>query len=157
MPVWGYRNGSEHSRVLWHICVENGIAFRIYVDLRRKRVAGISPQDDSLDGREGGRPKPKIDFTVVVPPRPSAGTQATARGRATKLADGLEPSSTRALGYADIIAAPLPLLQCVHRRMSGTACRYMNCFGPIQSAHAARPPCYRFGRNANSEIDDEDL
>ena len=70
VPVWGYRNGSEYLQGVWHIRVENGIAFRIYVDLRRKRVVGISPEDDSLDGREGGRPNPKLDFTVVVPPRP---------------------------------------------------------------------------------------
>ena len=49
------------------------IGFRVYVDLNRKRVVGISPEDDSLDGREGGRPPPAIDYTVVQPLRPAGG------------------------------------------------------------------------------------
>jgi hypothetical protein len=73
VPLHGYRNGSAYLEGVWHIRVENAIAFRIYVDLRRKRVVGISPEDDLLDGREGGRPRPKIDYTVVAPPRPAGG------------------------------------------------------------------------------------
>ena len=73
VPAWGYRNGSAYLEGVWHIRVENGVGFRIYVDLRRKRVVGISPEDDGLDGREGGRPKPKLDFTLVAPLRPAGG------------------------------------------------------------------------------------
>ena len=38
--------------------------------LKRGRVVGISPHDDTLDGREGGRPAMKIDYTLVQPLRP---------------------------------------------------------------------------------------
>jgi hypothetical protein len=71
VPVHGYRNGSAYLEGVWHIRVENGIAFRIYVDLNRKRVVGISPESDTLDGREGGRPAPRFDFTLVAPLRPT--------------------------------------------------------------------------------------
>ena len=70
-PLHGYRNGSAYLEGVWHLRVENAIGFRIYVDLRRKRVVGIAPDDDLLDGREGGRPPPKTDFTIVQPLRPS--------------------------------------------------------------------------------------
>jgi hypothetical protein len=73
VPVRGYRNGSAYLEGVWHIRVENGILFRVYVDLNRKRVVGISPENDSLDGREGGRPEPKLDFTLVAPLRPAGG------------------------------------------------------------------------------------
>jgi hypothetical protein len=73
VPVRGYRNGSAYLEGVWRIRVENGIAFRVYVDLNREWVVGISPEDDSLDGREGGRPKPKLDYTLVAPLRPAGG------------------------------------------------------------------------------------
>jgi hypothetical protein len=73
VPLHGYRNGSAYLEGVWHLRVENAIGFHIYVDLRRKRVVGIAPDDDLLDGREGGRPPPKTDFTIVQPPRPSGG------------------------------------------------------------------------------------
>jgi hypothetical protein len=73
VPLHGYRNGSAYLEGVWHLRAENAIGFRIYVDLRRKRVVGIAPDDDLLDGREGGRPAPKTDFTIVQPLRPAGG------------------------------------------------------------------------------------
>jgi hypothetical protein len=66
----GYRNGSEYLEGIWHLRIQHAIGFRIYVDLKRGRVVGISPHDDTLDGREGGRPAMKIDYTLVQPLRP---------------------------------------------------------------------------------------
>jgi hypothetical protein len=70
VPLHGYRNGSAYLEGVWHLRVENAIGFRIYVDLRRKRVVGISPDSVLLDDREGGRPAQKVDYAIVQPPRP---------------------------------------------------------------------------------------
>jgi hypothetical protein len=73
VPAHGYRNGSAYLEGIWHLRLRNVIGFMVHVDLNRKRVVGISPEDDSLDGREGGRPPPAVDFTVVQPLRPAGG------------------------------------------------------------------------------------
>ena len=70
VPLHGYRNGAAYLEGVWHIRAQNAIGFMIYVDLGRNRVVGISPDNDSLDGREGGRPAPTFDFTIVQPLRP---------------------------------------------------------------------------------------
>jgi hypothetical protein len=70
VPVRGYRNGSAYLEGVWHLRVQNAIAFKVYVDLGRKRVVGISPDSDSLDEREGGRPPMTVDYTIVAPLRP---------------------------------------------------------------------------------------
>ena len=54
VPLHGYRNGSAYLEGVWHIRVQNAIAFRVYVDLGRKRVVGISPDSDT-PGRTRGR------------------------------------------------------------------------------------------------------
>ena len=70
VPLHGYRNGSAYLEGVWHIRAQNAVGFRVYVDLRRQRVVGISPDYDTLDVREGGRPAPTVDYTIVQPPRP---------------------------------------------------------------------------------------
>ena len=70
VPLHGYRNGSRYLEGVWHLRIENAIGFRIYVDLGRRRVVGISPDSDSLDGSEGDRPPPKMTYSIVQPPRP---------------------------------------------------------------------------------------
>jgi hypothetical protein len=47
--------------------------WRIYLDLNRRKVVGIFPEDDTLDGREGGRPEPTFDFRPLGPLRPAGG------------------------------------------------------------------------------------
>jgi hypothetical protein len=72
-PVHGDSKKTAYTEGMAHLRVEHGVFFRIYVDLNRNKVVGIYPEDDGLDGRDGGRPKPNFDIKLIGELRPAGG------------------------------------------------------------------------------------
>jgi hypothetical protein len=73
VPVHGDSKKTAYTEGVAHLRVEHGVFFRIYVDLNRDKVVGIYPEDDGLDGRDGGRPKPNFDIKLLGELRPAGG------------------------------------------------------------------------------------
>ena len=73
VPVQGNAIKTAYKEGTAHLRVTGFVIWRIYVDLNRGKLVGIYPEDDMLDGREGGRPKPTYDFKLLGPLRPAGG------------------------------------------------------------------------------------
>jgi hypothetical protein len=73
VPVQGNAIKTAYTEGVAHLRVTGYVIWRIYVDLNRRKVVAIYPEDDLLDGREGGRPKPTYDFKLLGPLRPAGG------------------------------------------------------------------------------------
>lgn len=73
VPVYGNSIDTAYLEGTAHMRLGSVVAFMVYVDLNRKKVVGIFPEDDSLDGRAGGRPAPTFDIKIVGEMRPAGG------------------------------------------------------------------------------------
>jgi hypothetical protein len=73
IPVEGNAIKTAYKEGTAHLRVTGFVIWRVYVDLNRGKVVGIYPEDDTLDGREGGRPEPTYDFKLLGPLRPAGG------------------------------------------------------------------------------------
>jgi hypothetical protein len=73
VPVYGNSITTAYLEGTAHIRVTDVVSFRVYVDLNRAKVVGIFPEDDSLDGRAGGRPAPTFDIKLIGEMRPAGG------------------------------------------------------------------------------------
>ena len=73
VPVYGNSIDTAYLEGTAHVRLGSVVAFSVYVDLNRTKVVGIIPEDDTLDGRAGGRPRPTFDIKIVGEMRPAGG------------------------------------------------------------------------------------
>jgi hypothetical protein len=73
VPVYGNSIDTAYLEGTAHMRFGGVVFFRVYVDLNRSKVVGIIPEDDTLDGRAGGRPRPTFDIKIVGEMRPAGG------------------------------------------------------------------------------------
>jgi hypothetical protein len=74
VPVYGNSIDTAYVEGTAHMRLGGVVFFRVYVDLNRSKVVGIIPEDDALDGRAGGRPRPTFDIKIVGEMRPAGGS-----------------------------------------------------------------------------------